>query len=110
MPEEPEVEEITTSNEQEPLLDGDQDQERRMSNLLEYDDSDGDDTEIDAGATDEAPAETGPHVDDSAHAIRPPLRRGSQRQRRRRLSTYESADAMMDLEADDVGGSARSLY
>ncbi|THH21242.1 hypothetical protein EUX98_g8426 [Antrodiella citrinella] len=40
--------------------------------------------------------------DDNVPPPRPSIRRG-----RRRLSTYESSDGIMDLEGDDIGGSAR---
>lgn len=43
--------------------------------------------------------------DEDVPAIRPPLTG----KRRRRLSTYESSDGGMDLENDEIGGSARQV-
>lgn len=106
LPEETEAEAGMTNNEQEPLMNGDR--QRRLSNALEFDDNEDDD---DDDAEGDSPSET--ESRSSERVTHPPLtiwsRRGTKRQPRRRLSTYESADALMDLEADDVGGSARSL-
>lgn len=46
------------------------------------------------------------HEDEDDHADLPPMR-VTPIPRRRRLSTYESSDSILDLEDDEIGGSAR---
>ncbi|KAI5119530.1 hypothetical protein M0805_002552 [Coniferiporia weirii] len=74
---------------------GDQDQQERSANALAYVESDDEEGEEHTQVADVRPSVPNPR------AIAPG--------RRRRLSTYESNDAIMDLESDVVGGSARSI-
>ena len=80
-------------------------------NRLEYDSSDSDnDSDDDSHSQDGHHGGQSQSDEDEASDVYGDL--GSPRiafQRRRRLSTFESNDGIMDLESDTIGGSARSF-
>ena len=75
----------------------------REPNQLEYGESDDEEEETDVR---DAAEESSKPSTSELPVTRPLLRRIP---RRRRLSTYESSDGILDLESDIIGGSARSI-